>query len=133
MCALKIKYNVLTAGCPSQKALELIADKWTVIVIHVLKEGTLRRHDLKSRIGGISDKMLTHTLRRLERDGLVRRKVHPVVPPKVDYSLTPLGKTLTEPLGALCRWAEKHIAEVEAARSSEAEADPGSDWTKTAQ
>jgi DNA-binding HxlR family transcriptional regulator len=115
---MKSRYNVLTAQCPSHKVLEVIADKWTAIVIHVLREGTLRRTDLKQRIGGISDKMLTHTLRKLECDGLVRRKVYPVVPPKVDYSLTALGKTLTEPLSAICRWAESHIAEIEAARRS---------------
>jgi HxlR-like helix-turn-helix len=68
-------------------------------------------------IGGISQKMLTQTLRSLERDGLVQRTVHPVVPPKVEYSLTRLGRTLIEPLHALCRWSEKHLAELQANRA----------------
>ena len=77
-----------------------------------------RRHwELQRAIGGISQKMLTQTLRSLERDGLVQRKVHPVVPPKVEYSLTRLGRTLIEPLHALCRWSEKHLAELQANRA----------------
>jgi DNA-binding HxlR family transcriptional regulator len=76
-----------------------------------------RYAELQREIGGISQKMLTQTLRSLERDGLVQRKVHPVVPPKVEYSLTKLGRTLIEPLHALCRWSEKHLAELQANRA----------------
>jgi DNA-binding HxlR family transcriptional regulator len=97
--------------------LERIADKWTALVIQILARGTMRYAELQRTIGGISQKMLTQTLRSLERDGLVQRKVHPVVPPKVEYSLTRLGRTLIEPLHALCRWSEKHLAELQANRA----------------
>jgi len=77
----------------------------------------MRYAALQREIGGISQKMLTQTLRSLERDGLVRRTVHPVVPPKVEYALTRLGRTLIEPLHALCRWSEKHLPELQANRA----------------
>ena len=109
--------SVMDAQCPSRLVLDRIADKWTALIIQVLGNGTLRYAELQRTIGGISQKMLTQTLRSLERDGLVQRKVHPVVPPKVEYSLTRLGRTLIEPLHALCRWSEKHLAELEANRA----------------
>ena len=105
--------SVLEPQCPSRLVLERIADKWTALVIQILARGTMRYAELQRAIGGISQKMLTQTLRSLERDGLVQRKVHPVVPPKVEYSLTRLGRTLIEPLHALCRWSEKHLAELQ--------------------
>ena len=109
--------EIFSANCPAQQVLESIADKWTVIVVYVLScKGTMRYGELQRLIGGVSQKMLTQTLRNLERDGLVQRKVYPVVPPKVEYSLTPLGETLTEPLAAICTWAEAHFLELEAAR-----------------
>jgi DNA-binding HxlR family transcriptional regulator len=77
----------------------------------------MRYAELQRAIGGISQKMLTQTLRSLERDGLVQRTVHPVVPPKVEYSLTRLGRTLIEPLQALCHWSERHLAELQANRA----------------
>jgi DNA-binding HxlR family transcriptional regulator len=109
--------SVMDAQCPSRLVLDRIADKWTALIIQVLGNGTLRYAELQRTIGGISQKMLTQTLRSLERDGLVQRKVHPVVPPKVEYSLTRLGRTLIEPLHGLCRWSEKHLAELEANRA----------------
>ena len=109
--------SVMDAQCPSRLVLDRIADKWTALIIQVLGNGTLRYAQLQRTIGGISQKMLTQTLRSLERDGLVQRKVHPVVPPKVEYSLTRLGRTLIEPLHGLCRWSEKHLAELEANRA----------------
>lgn len=109
--------EIFNANCPSQRVLETIADKWSVIVIYALsRTQTSRYSELQRLIGGISQKMLTQTLRKLERDGLVARQVYPVVPPKVEYTLTPLGKTLTELLKAICQWAENHFSEVEAAR-----------------
>ena len=108
--------DVASERCPSQRVLALIADKWTALIIHKLSQGPRRPGELLRSIGGISQKMLTQTLRRLERDGLVARTAHPVVPPRVDYALTHLGQTLTEPLGALCRWAEEHFGEVQTAR-----------------
>jgi len=109
--------SVLDPRCPSRVVLERIADKWTALVIQILARGTMRYASLQREIGGISQKMLTQTLRSLERDGLVRRTVHPVVPPKVEYSLTRLGRTLIEPLQALCRWSEKHLTELQANRA----------------
>src|SRR5438874_3144829 len=109
--------SVMDALCPSQLVLERIADKWTALIIQILSKGTMRYSALQQRIGGISQKMLTQTLRSLERDGLVERKVYPVVPPKVEYSLSKLGRTLIEPLRALCRWSEKHLAELQANRA----------------
>ena len=111
-----LKPNVCDAECPSRQVLDLIADKWTAIIIYRLSQGTKRYSELQREINGISQKMLTQTLRRLERDGIVERKVYPGVPPMVEYSLTLLGQTLIEPLCKLCKWAETHIPEVEAAR-----------------
>src|SRR5438132_5223408 len=109
--------SVMDAQCPSRLVLDRIADKWTALIIQILASGTMRYAALQREIGGISQKMLTLTLRTLELDGLVQRKVHPVVPPKVEYSLTKLGRTLIEPIHALCRWSEKHLAELEANRA----------------
>ena len=115
---------VMDARCGSRKVLDRIADKWTALVIHVLSAGTKRSGELRRAITGISQKMLTQTLRSLEDDGLVARKVYPVVPPMVEYSLTPLGRTLTEPLDAICRWAEKHLSELEAIRAKSKKGSP---------
>ncbi|MEO8440158.1 MAG: helix-turn-helix domain-containing protein [Spartobacteria bacterium] len=109
--------SVMNAHCLSRVILSRIADKWTALIIQVLATGTRRYAELQREIGGISQKMLTQTLRSLEGDGLVNRKVHPVVPPKVEYSLTPLGRTLIEPLNAICRWSEKHLPQLEANRA----------------
>src|SRR6059058_6197215 len=98
--------SVMDAQCPSRLVLDRIADKWTALIIQLLSKKTMRYAELQREIGGISQKMLTQTLRSLERDGLVDRKVYPVVPPKVEYSLSRLGRTLIEPLRGLCRWSE---------------------------
>lgn len=108
--------SVFVLGGRSRRALELIADKWAVLILYALSRGTMRHNRLHREIEGISQKMLTKTLRTLARDGLVGRKVYPVVPPKVEYSLTPLGQSLIGILAGLCQWAEEHIEEVEAAR-----------------
>ena len=86
-------YNVLKPGCPSRLLLDRIADKWTVLIIQNLAGGTLRYSALRRCIGDISQKMLTQTLRSLERDGIVRRKAYDEAVPKVEYTLTPLGRT----------------------------------------
>ena len=114
--------DVCSERCGSRRVLDLVADKWAVIVIYVLARGTRRFGELQRAVGGVSQKMLTQTLRGLERDGLVERKVYPQVPPRVEYSLSPLGETLVEPLSALCAWAEEHFWEVERARAEHAEA-----------
>ncbi len=112
--------NVLSAQCPTRRVLDLIADKWTTLVIYLLSKGTKRYGELQKEIGGISQKMLTQTLRKLEDDGLVKRTVFPVVPPRTEYELTPLGQTLIEPLSGLCRWAVEHMGELEKARAAQA-------------
>jgi DNA-binding HxlR family transcriptional regulator len=104
--------DIFRADCLSRRVLELIADKWTPLVIYALEEGTMHFGQLLKRIDGISKKMLTQTLRAMERNGLVQRVVYPVVPPVVEYSLTPLGKTLIEPINALRTWAYGHLQEV---------------------
>jgi DNA-binding HxlR family transcriptional regulator len=108
--------NVLSAQCPTRQALDLIADKWTTLLIYLLSRGKQRYGDLHRQVGGISQKMLTQTLRKLERDGLVTRHVYPEVPPRTEYELTKLGHTLIGPMGALCEWAGTHLAELEQAR-----------------
>ena len=104
--------SVLNCDCPSQQVLDLIARKWTALVISVLAEGTHRYSELQRRIRGVSQKVLTETLRSLERDGLVKRTVHPEVPPRVEYALTPLGRSVKKILLPVCRWAEEHLEEV---------------------
>jgi DNA-binding HxlR family transcriptional regulator len=96
--------------------LARIGDKWTVFVVGLLANGPMRFNAIRRMVGGISQRMLTLTLRGLERDGLVTRTVYPSIPPRVDYALTPLGCTLIEPLLGLGVWARKHQAEVEEAR-----------------
>jgi DNA-binding HxlR family transcriptional regulator len=112
----KTTYDVYAAMCPTRQALDRIADKWTVLIIGSLARGTHRFGELRREIDGISQKMLTQTLRSLEFDGLVARRVKPTVPVTVEYSLTATGRTLTEPLEAIRRWAERHIDEVLRAR-----------------
>lgn len=110
------QYSILNASCPSRQVLDLIADKWTVLVIHAIDQEVRRYNELRRMIDGISQKMLTQTLRQLEENGLVKRVVYPVIPPKVEYSLTELGKTLIEAVFVVKQWAEDNIAEVESAK-----------------
>lgn len=96
-----------------------IADKWTLLVLELLEEkGTLRFTEIGRQVDGISQKMLTQTLRQMERDGLLTRTVHPVVPPRVDYALTPLGNSLSAAFCGVWVWAERHRETVEAARAA---------------
>lgn len=104
-------------GCPSRGLLDRIGDKWSILVLGELgQNGTARFTQLRKRLSGVSEKMLTQTLRALERDGLVRRTVYPEVPVRVEYTLTPLGQTLREPLKALTAWSMEHTTDVLAAR-----------------
>ncbi|WP_371318255.1 winged helix-turn-helix transcriptional regulator [Paenibacillus elgii] len=105
------------ATCGYSRVLELISDKWTALVMYTLEDGSVRYGEMGRRIDGISKKMLTQTVRKLERDGLVRRHVTPTVPPTVDYSLTPLGETLLQPMKELRQWARVNYPHVEAARA----------------
>jgi DNA-binding HxlR family transcriptional regulator len=106
------------ANCHAHEMLTRIGDKWSVHVIHVLGDaGTLRFNELRARVEGISQRMLTVTLRGLERDGLVEREIYPEVPPRVEYTLTKLGKTLRELVRGLVKWSGAHLPEVDAARA----------------
>jgi DNA-binding HxlR family transcriptional regulator len=111
-------WNVLVSTCPSRTSLARIANKWTAMVVIALGDRRLRFGELRTVVDGISGKVLTDTLRDLERDGLVERRAYAEVPPRVEYELTVLGRTLHEPLLALSRWAEEHIAEVLVARET---------------
>jgi DNA-binding HxlR family transcriptional regulator len=105
-------------ACQARDILGRVGDKWSLYVISQLGEHTLRFTDLKRRVDGISQRMLTVTLRGLERDGIVARTVYPVVPPRVEYALTPMGATLLETVGALINWVEDHLGEIESARET---------------
>ncbi|MFI5755416.1 winged helix-turn-helix transcriptional regulator [Streptomyces sp. NPDC051569] len=112
-------WDPYASGCPSRDVLDRIGDKWTVLVLGELADaGPQRFTALRKRVSGVSEKMLTQTLRALERDGLVLRTVYPTVPPRVEYELTDLGHTLRDPLDAIKRWAKEHMGEVLAARAS---------------
>lgn len=113
-----VQPNVLNQNCESRQALERIADKWTCLIVYALLDGRRRHGELKRMIEGISQKMLTQTLRSMEADGLVTRTVIDVIPPHVEYGLTPLGQTLSGPLVAICRWAMDHLPEMQAAREA---------------
>lgn len=110
--------SVYAKDCPSRQVLDRIGDTWSVLVVVLLGHGPLRYTELAKRIEGVSPKMLTQTLRGLERDGLITRTVHAVVPPRVDYELTKLGLSLLDLVGALENWAQTHIGDVQAARAS---------------
>jgi len=97
--------------CAARQALDLVADKWTPLVVYLLAGGPQRYSQLKRRLGGISQKMLTQTLRKLEDARCVQRTLYPTVPVTALYELTPLGESLIEPLTGLIRWAQEHAAE----------------------
>jgi DNA-binding HxlR family transcriptional regulator len=111
------RYDVLAAACPTRQVVNRIGDRWTLLVLSALDGGTLRYQELRRAVDGVSQKMLTQTLRALERDGLVCRRVYAEVPPRVEYSLTPLGMSLAEVVAAVRGWAYGHTEEIEAARA----------------
>ena len=104
--------------CRAREVLQRVGDKWSVYVIDLLGRGTMRFTELQREIDGITSRMLTVTLRGLERDGIVTRTIHPVIPPRVDYELTPMGRTLLDTIGQLVTWADGHLAEIDAARAA---------------
>ena len=110
--------NPYRDGCPSRRILDRIGDRWTVLVVGALGDGSVRFSELLRRVEGISQKMLTQTLRGLERDGLVARTVFPEVPVRVEYQLTHAGRTLREPLTALREWAVAHLGEVSTSQAA---------------
>jgi DNA-binding HxlR family transcriptional regulator len=108
--------SLRTTALQSRAAIELLTEKWRIAILHVLEKRALRTHQIQAALEELSPKMLTQTLRRMERDGLVHRNMRPVAPPHVDYKLTKMGKSVIKPLRNLCRWAEAHVAERDAAR-----------------
>src|SRR5947208_213375 len=108
-------HDVYDQNCPTRQILDRIADKYTVLIMVYLQERPRRYKELQRIIRGVSQKVLTQTLRSLERDGLITRTIYPEVPPRVEYALTPLGRTLIEPLAALRTWSESNIDSVIAA------------------
>ena len=114
---MKPRYAHLPADCRAiSDVLARVGDKWSVLVVTRLGAGSMRFNELRRSIGGISQRMLTLTLRGLERDGLVTRTVFPTIPPRVDYALTPLGRDLLEPVSALGDWATRNQAKIARAR-----------------
>lgn len=111
------RFDVLAAACPTRQVVNRIGDRWSLLVLSALGGGTLRFQELRRLVDGISQKMLTQTLRLLERDGLVCRTVHASVPPKVEYELTPLGDSLTDTVTAIRTWAYAHMDEIDLARA----------------
>ena len=105
--------SVLDESCPARQALNLVASKWNVLIIYALADGPSRFNQLQRTIGGITQKMLTQSLRQLEQDGILSRTVFSTLPVQVEYELTSLGKTLIDPLNVLCNWAETYYAEIE--------------------
>lgn len=114
----ELRGDVFNATCPSRAVLEILAEKWALLLVYKLARGPARTAELKRKIGGISDKMLIQTLRRLERSGFVARRAYPEVPPRVEYSLTPLGVSLSEPISALDRWVEVHLIDIKRAQTA---------------
>ncbi|MEU8330501.1 helix-turn-helix domain-containing protein [Micromonospora sp. NPDC048839] len=106
------------ADCPTRRILDRIGDRWTVLIVGALWDGSARFSELRRRVEGVSQKMLTQTLRGLERDGLVRRTVYPEVPVRVEYALTEAGRTLRGPLRALEEWSITHLGDVSAAQEA---------------
>lgn len=109
--------DVFAAQCPTRSLLDRLADKWTVLVLSTLDEGPVRFNALKRRVEGVSQKMLSQTLRQLERDGLVSRAVEATVPVSVTYSVTPLGQTLVLAIQPVIEWAETRMGEVTLAQA----------------
>ena len=112
----KAEYDAYLASCPSRQLLATLSDKWVTLVVGALGERDHRYSELSARLAGVSQKMLTQTLRSLERDGLVDRAVTASVPPRVDYSLTDLGRSLLDPIQHVKAWAERNMPAVDQAR-----------------
>jgi DNA-binding HxlR family transcriptional regulator len=108
--------NLFDPDCPTRLILDRIGDKWTVLTLLLLSDNPMRFTELRNGIGKVAPKVLTQTLRRLERDGLITREVFAEVPPRVVYTLTPLGRSLIEPIAAVKNWAEEHMPAITAAQ-----------------
>jgi DNA-binding HxlR family transcriptional regulator len=102
--------NVFKAACPSRRVMAVLAEKWTLLIVTTLADGPMRTAEIRRCVDGISEKMLIQTLRKLEAYGLVSRKSYPEVPPRVEYRLTPLGRSLSRLAQLFGRWVEKNVA-----------------------
>jgi DNA-binding HxlR family transcriptional regulator len=114
----RLRGNLFDPGCATRLVLDRIGDKWTVLVVMSLSDGPMRFSELRGRLGQVAPKVLTQTLRRMERDGLVTREVFAEVPPRVDYTLTDLGQSLIEPIIVLGDWAEVNVGRITAAQEA---------------
>jgi DNA-binding HxlR family transcriptional regulator len=110
------RFDVMAAACPTRQVIGRVGDKWSLLILSALSTGTKRFSQLHSEVEGISQKMLTQTVRALERDGLVHRHAYPTIPPKVEYRLTPLGQSLEDTVAVVRRWAYTHMDEISASR-----------------
>jgi len=110
-------YDAFQRTCPSHAVLEMLASKWVYLVVCALRRGRMRNGELARKLEGITPKMLTQTLRVLERDGLVRREIFPVIPPRVEYELTELGQNLAGLLNQIRTWSEQHVPDIKDARA----------------
>lgn len=112
-----LKADLFSPNCPSRSVLDHVTNTWGSLILVVLLEKTYRFSEIRNHIGGISEKMLAQTLQSLEKDGFVLRKAYPVIPPKVEYSLTPLGKEVAKHVQALTHWVEAHLPQVMSSRA----------------
>lgn len=112
------EFNVMTLGCPSRLIMQRLGDKWTPLVLLVLQGQPQRFSHIRERIGGVTPKVLTQTLRTLERDGLLTRTIYPEVPPRVEYELTELGRSVLAPMEILRLWSQENAPKILEARSS---------------
>jgi DNA-binding HxlR family transcriptional regulator len=110
--------DLFDADCPTRLVLDRIGDKWTVLVVLLLSDGPMRFTDLRGHLGRVAPKVLTQTLRRMERDGLATREVFAEVPPRVEYTLTDLGQSLIDPIAVIGDWAEVHVHQITAAQAA---------------
>ena len=109
--------NIQDRALQSKDAIDLLSNKWRITILHILRDGVLRTNEIQGAMVEVSPKVLTQTLRGMERDGLIHREIFHVVPPRVEYGLTAMGRSLIKPLTDLCHWAKAHIAERDQARS----------------
>ncbi len=110
--------DLFDPDCPTRLVLDRIGDKWTALVVLLLSDGPMRFSELRGHIGRVAPKVLTQTLRRMERDGLITREVYAEVPPRVEYALTGLGSSLIEPIAVIVNWAEVNVARISAAQAA---------------
>jgi DNA-binding HxlR family transcriptional regulator len=116
--ALPGQGDLFDPDCPTRLVLDRIGDKWTVLVVLLLSDGPMRFSELRGHVGRVAPKVLTQTLRRMERDGLLTRRVYAEVPPRVEYALTDLGRSLTGPIAVIVDWAEVNVGRITAAQAS---------------